>query len=309
MLTLRAASGAILFLALCAAPASAAGAETEDSNGEHGPRHTLPARSEPSPAAAAQSPARAEQNPAAAAQNQAAFVAADKDWAAETSGPRAPGELRLRGYTMRPAENGEAKPLQAAWDRIMREHDRERFFTPHPNFDKQRLAQWQKLAAKMPDLSAEDALRHINGFFNGWPSKKDTNTYGKEEYWATPEEFVRNNGGDCEDYAVVKYMALRNFGVSAENMWMLLVYDRGRSAYHAVLAVYAGDRLFMLDNLSRPSYLLIPEAVFLKTFTPLVAVNENGILLYTPENPEGNVEAGADGRKAASGHGHAEQRR
>jgi predicted transglutaminase-like cysteine proteinase len=222
------------------------------------------------------------------------------DWAVEPGGPRAPGELLLRGYTIRPAENGEAKVLQAAWDRIMREHNRERFFKPYPNFDKQRLAQWRNLAAKMPDLSAEDALRHINGFFNGWPSKQDADTYGKEEHWATPEEFVLNNGGDCEDYALVKYMALRNFDVPAENMWMLLVYDRGRGAYHAVLAVYAGERLFMLDNLSRPSYLLIPEAVFLKTFTPLVAVNEKGVLLCTPENPEDDVQAGGGGHPPAA---------
>jgi predicted transglutaminase-like cysteine proteinase len=285
LFALYAVPAAVLPLALSAAPAGAGAGNT---NSDPGLPQNPPARS---------------------AQNPAASVAADKDWAAETSGPRAPGELRLSGYTIRPAENGEAKALQTAWNRIMREHNQERFFTPHPNFDKQRLAQWQKLAAKMPGLSAEDALRHVNGFFNGWPSKKDTNTYGKEEHWATPEEFVRNNGGDCEDYAVVKYMALRNFGVPAENMWMLLVYDRGRSAYHAVLAVYAGDRLFMLDNLSRPSYLLIPEAVFLKTFTPLVAVNENGILLCTPTNAEGNVEAGADGRKATSGRDRAVQRR
>jgi predicted transglutaminase-like cysteine proteinase len=218
-----------------------------------------------------------------------------KDWTVEPSSPRAPGELHLRGYTLRPAENGEAKNLRAAWDRVMQGHNQERFFKPHPNFDKQRLAQWHNIVAKIPTLSAEEVLRHINGFFNGWPSKIDADSYGEEEHWATPEEFVRNNGGDCEDYALVKYMALRNFDVPAENMWMLLVYDRGRGVHHAVLAVYAGERLFMLDNLSRPSYLLIPEAIFLKTFTPLIAVNEKGILFCKPVTPQSDVQAGAAG--------------
>jgi predicted transglutaminase-like cysteine proteinase len=294
---LPAAALSVILLALLmlrAAPAGAA--EAGAGKGESGLRQNSPAGSGqgPSVRSVQESPAGSVQSSSA---RSAQSPAADKDWAAATSGPRAPGELRLHGYTIRPAENGKAKALQTAWDRIMREHDRESFFKPYPNFDKQRLAQWQNLAAKMPGLSAEDALRHINGFFNGWPSKKDASAYGEEEYWATPEEFVRNNGGDCEDYAVVKYMALRNFGVPAENMWMLLVYDRGRGAYHAVLAVYAGERLFMLDNLSRPSYLLIPEAVFLKTFTPLVAVNEKGIQFIAPVdppvNPEGDARAGS----------------
>jgi predicted transglutaminase-like cysteine proteinase len=294
---------------LCAEPAGAAGAGAGNTNVAARPQNPPPRTAQSSSAHTAQdssgriaqgssgrtaqgsSADTAQGPPARSGQNPPATVAADNDWIAEDSGPRAPGELRLHGYVLRPAENEEAKSLQSAWDRIMREHDQERFFKPHPNFDKQRLAQWQKLAAKMPGLSPEDALRHINGFFNGWPSIKDIDAYGKEEYWATPEEFVRSNGGDCEDYAVIKYMALRNFGVPAENMWMLLVYDKGRATYHAVLAVYAGERLFMLDNLSQPSYLLIPEAVFLKTFTPLVAVNEKGIRFITPENPEDAVQA------------------
>jgi predicted transglutaminase-like cysteine proteinase len=212
---------------------------------------------------------------------------ADGDWTAEAADRPAGGELRLRGYRILPAKEREAKTLRAAWDRIMREHDNESFFNPSPNFDKERLTQWKKLAAKMPGLSGEEVLRHVNGFFNGWPSRKDIDIYGEEEYWATPEEFVRSNGGDCEDYAVIKYMALRNFGMPAENIWLLLAYDRNRSAYHAVLAVYAGERLFFLDNLSRPSYLLIPQAIFLKTFTPLAAVNEKGVWLFTPETREG----------------------
>jgi predicted transglutaminase-like cysteine proteinase len=277
-------AAALLFLcllcALCLVPAGASRAGATEINGE--------ARSP------LNSPVRSGQSPATP------FVR-DSDWSAVPDGRPAPGELRLRGYTVLPAKDREAKNLQAAWDRIMREHNPERFFTPHPNFDKERLAQWRKLAAKMPRMSEEEVLRHINGFFNGWPSKKDMDTYGEEEHWATPEEFVSNNGGDCEDYAVVKYMALRNFGVPAENMWILSVRDRSRNEYHAVLAVYAGGRLFVLDNLSRPSYLLIPEAVFLKTFTPLAAVNENGILLCTPEEQEDGARAG----EAGPGGGHA----
>jgi predicted transglutaminase-like cysteine proteinase len=209
---------------------------------------------------------------------------AGNGWTAETTERPAPGELRLQGYRVLPAREAEAKALGARWGRIMREHDPECFFNPHPDFDKELLKQWQNLVAKLPGLSIEEALRYVNGFFNRLPSKKDIDTYREEEYWATPEEFVRNKGGDCEDYAVVKYMTLRRFRVPAENMWLLLVYDRNRKDYHAVLAVNTGERLFMLDNLSRPSYLLVPSPVFLKSFTPLFAVNEKGVWACVPED-------------------------
>ncbi len=36
-----------------------------------------------------------------------------------------------------------------------------------------------------------------------------------------------------------------------------------------------------IDNLSRPAYLLIPESAYLKSYTPLAAVNEDGVWFFT----------------------------
>ena len=55
--------------------------------------------------------------------------------------------------------------------------------------------------------------------------------------WATVEEFMRR-GGDCEDYATTKYYLLRRLGFSAEQLRIVVTWDRGARGYHAVLAVH-----------------------------------------------------------------------
>lgn len=127
----------------------------------------------------------------------------------------------------------------------------------------------------MPSWTAEKKLQNINGFFNCRESKTDQENYGVEEYWACPEEFLEK-GGDCEDFAIAKYLALRYFGWPEQDLWILLVRESKTGKHHAVLAARTGEKTFILDNLSRPVYLLIPDKQYLRTVTPLYAVNSLG---------------------------------
>ena len=52
----------------------------------------------------------------------------------------------------------------------------------------------------------------------------------------TLTEFLKS-GGDCEDFAMAKYFVLREFGVPAENMRIVVGKERMRSDHHAMLAV------------------------------------------------------------------------
>ncbi len=54
--------------------------------------------------------------------------------------------------------------------------------------------------------------------------------------WATVEEFMRR-GGDCEDYATTKYYLLRRLGFRADQLRVVVTWDRGERGYHAILAV------------------------------------------------------------------------
>ena len=74
-----------------------------------------------------------------------------------------------------------------------------------------------------------------------------------EDYWAKPVEFLANGGGDCEDYAIAKYFALRAMGVPDSKLHIMYAqYNSGGvNGAHMVLAYYPtpGDEPLILDNL------------------------------------------------------------
>ena len=97
-----------------------------------------------------------------------------------------------------------------------------------------------------------EKLEIVNDFMNRTPFISDAQHWGKEDYWATPVEFLSTNGGDCEDFSIAKYFALRSLGVPDEKLRItyvkeIVVYNEA----HMVLAYYPqpdADPL-VLDNL------------------------------------------------------------
>ncbi|HLX78969.1 MAG TPA: transglutaminase-like cysteine peptidase [Burkholderiales bacterium] len=105
---------------------------------------------------------------------------------------------------------------------------------------------------KGPANSSEaDLLRPVNGFFNRLPSITDLVHWGVEDYWATPAEFLASNGGDCEDYAIAKYFALKELGVPVSRLRMVYAQTWRADGAHMVLAYYPspGAEPLILDNL------------------------------------------------------------
>lgn len=121
---------------------------------------------------------------------------------------------------------------------------------------RQHLANWQRdesaLHARPVDMPGA-ALDAVNRLANRVPAAGDLEHWGQDEYWATPAEFVASNGGDCEDYAIAKYVALRSAGVPAGNLRMIYVkaLTAQRIENHMVLAWYSspGAEPLILDNL------------------------------------------------------------
>lgn len=54
-------------------------------------------------------------------------------------------------------------------------------------------------------------------------------------------------GGDCEDYAIAKYLSLRSLGWPPERLRIVVVQDRLRDLVHAVLVAADGDAGYLLD--------------------------------------------------------------
>lgn len=96
-------------------------------------------------------------------------------------------------------------------------------------------------------------LRFVNDLFNRTPQITDATHWGVEDYWATPAELVASNGGDCEDFVIAKYFALREIGVPAEKMRLTYVKasHEERIENHMVLAYYPTPEAepLLLDNI------------------------------------------------------------
>lgn len=89
----------------------------------------------------------------------------------------------------------------------------------------------------------------MNNFVNSFPYKEDIDNYGVNDYWASPAEFARN-GGDCEDYAIMKFFALRELGFDADKMRIVVVRDLSRQVVHAVVALGVAGKTYILDSLT-----------------------------------------------------------
>ena len=132
------------------------------------------------------------------------------------------------------------------------------------------LKNWRKIITSAKGLSRRDKLVAVNNFFNRWPYKLDTEIYGLSEYWATPREFMTRSG-DCEDFSIAKYFALRKLGFSRDEMRIVILMDEIRGIGHAVLAVYEGNGILILDSLSN---LILSHSRY-KHYVPQYSMNES----------------------------------
>jgi predicted transglutaminase-like cysteine proteinase len=128
---------------------------------------------------------------------------------------------------------------------------------------------WQKIVREASGLPLFEQLKTVNAYFNRWPYRLDIDVYGVSEFWATPQEFLRLSG-DCEDYCITKYYALKQLGVPIERMRIVLLIDAIRNIPHAVLAVKHGQESYVLDNLSD---LVLPHQRYAH-YLPQYSVNE-----------------------------------
>ena len=74
--------------------------------------------------------------------------------------------------------------------------------------------------------------------------------HGVSDFWSTPLETLASGAGDCEDYVALKYQALKEAGVSADDLRILIVAHLRRQVVHAVLAVRSDENWLILDNLT-----------------------------------------------------------
>ncbi|MEW6314550.1 MAG: transglutaminase-like cysteine peptidase [Pseudomonadota bacterium] len=116
---------------------------------------------------------------------------------------------------------------------------------------KQRLLDWQALVVASSAEPEAVKLERVNHFFNRVGFIPDSRHWGKEDYWATPVEFLASDGGDCEDFSIAKYFTLVELGVPVERLQITYVKALRLNQAHMVLtyAPKPGAEPLVLDNL------------------------------------------------------------
>lgn len=104
----------------------------------------------------------------------------------------------------------------------------------------------------------------------------DRTQYSAEDKWASPLMTFASGRGDCEDYALAKYAALRAAGFDDADLRLLIVHLPRSRTDHAVLSVRHEGRWLVLDN---RRFALLDTAHL--DAEPLFALRENDRPVYS----------------------------
>ena len=101
---------------------------------------------------------------------------------------------------------------------------------------------------------------------------------GLSDPWNSPLESLAVGQGDCRNYAVVKYLALLEVGITAADIRLVIVHDRVVNEDHAVVTIRLNQHWLVLDN----RWLALAQDTELPRFVPLFALEQGGIGKYAP---------------------------
>jgi predicted transglutaminase-like cysteine proteinase len=106
----------------------------------------------------------------------------------------------------------------------------------------------------------------------------DLAQWGVLDRWSAPLETLTTGRGDCEDYAIAKYVALTQAGVAAENVRLVVVHDLAVDENHAVVAARVDGDWIILDN----RWLTLVKDSEMPRMVPLFALDQTGVRLFLP---------------------------
>jgi predicted transglutaminase-like cysteine proteinase len=107
----------------------------------------------------------------------------------------------------------------------------------------------------------------------------DMAQHGKIDVWSSPLDTFASGAGDCEDYAIAKFVALRMAGVPTQDIRIVILRDLLRGEDHAVTLARLDEHWFALDN----RRMTMVEDSDIRNHRPLFVLNDRGAMRY--ENP------------------------
>jgi predicted transglutaminase-like cysteine proteinase len=76
----------------------------------------------------------------------------------------------------------------------------------------------------------------------------DETQWGVADHWSAPFETLQSSRGDCEDYAILKYLALRAAGLSEADVKIVILKNIFPDEDHAAVAARVDGEWLILDN-------------------------------------------------------------
>ena len=104
----------------------------------------------------------------------------------------------------------------------------------------------------------------------------DQAQYGEMDVWTSPLTTFAHGAGDCEDYAIAKFVALNQAGVSADDLRIVIVRDSLRGEDHAVVAARLNEHWLLLDN----RRMAMVEDGDARNYRALFVIDQYGLLQY-----------------------------
>jgi predicted transglutaminase-like cysteine proteinase len=155
-----------------------------------------------------------------------------------------------------------------------------------------RVRDWQEVIADNKNSDTADQLYEVNLFFNRLEFVDDLKHWNKNDYWATPVEFLSTNGGDCEDFSIAKYFSLRAMGVPAVKLRLMYVKALRYNMAHMVLAYYETPKSIplVLDNLNKD----ILPANKRRDLRPVYSFNGEGLWMAKEQGRGKKVQEGGN---------------
>ena len=147
-----------------------------------------------------------------------------------------------------------------------------------------RIAAWYTLMQEKRNAPEMEKLESVNSFFNQLEFVDDLYHWGKDDYWATPQEMLASNGGDCEDFATAKYFTLRQLEIPDEKMRLTYVKALKLKQPHMVLNYYAEPNAdpLVLDSLVKA----ILAASERPDLMPIYSFNGQGLWLAKKQSSD-----------------------
>lgn len=182
----------------------------------------------------------------------------------QTAALNEPGDItRLFGTTEKRSDKLKAfKKWNGAAQKMADEQaDLEKF--------KNRFKDWVEFLETLRDKDQMTQINEVNRFMNKSKYILDQKNWGVKDYWASPGEF-RAKFGDCEDYSIAKYMALKYLGHNPDNMRIVALKDTNLKVGHAILAYYLKDRIIILDNQIKVTV----DSRSVRHYLPVYSINE-----------------------------------